>query len=434
MRKIGIIGGGQLGRMTIEEARALLCYIEVLSPEYPAPGAELADETVIGGLMDREAILELAARVDVLSYEIEHVNADALREIEAMGKPVIPGAAVLALIQDKAEQKRLLDLAGIPSAPWAMVGDGLSPARSEDVRAAAESIGGFPVVQKARRGGYDGRGVAMLRTAADALPVAEGGRLLAVPSFVERAIDFSKELAVVVARDTFGAHAAYPCVEMVFDPRVNLCDSVLMPARESPALLAEAERLALAAVDALDAAARADAAARGARTSGAAGIFGVELFLARDGALLVNEIAPRPHNSGHLSIEACATSQFLQYYRILAGYPLGSVEQLRPAMMVNLLGDPSAGPAASAPAAVATASAGPAAAGSARPGYDICEPEYCGLEAALAVPGVSVHLYGKRELRAFRKMGHLCALGSTVEEAMQRADLARSLIRILPKP
>jgi 5-(carboxyamino)imidazole ribonucleotide synthase len=461
MRKIGIIGGGQLGRMTIEEARALLCYIEVLSPEYPAPGAELADETILGGLMDREAILELAARVDVVSYEIEHVNADALFEIEAMGKPVIPGAAVLALIQDKAEQKRLLDAAGIPTAPWAMVGDGLSPATATEVRAAAASIGGFPVVQKARRGGYDGRGVAVLRTAADALPVAQGGRLLALPSFVERAIDFSKELAVVVARDTFGAHAAYPCVEMVFDPRVNLCDSVLMPARESPALLAEAERLALAAVDALDAAAGADAAAREARTSGAAGIFGVELFLARDGALLVNEIAPRPHNSGHLSIEACATSQFLQYYRILAGYPLGSVEQLRPAMMVNLLGDPSAdaapapasiaGAAAptgtAAPAGVAAASAeasesagiaAPAEAsggpGSAIPAYDICEPEYRGLEAALAVPGVSVHLYGKRELRAFRKMGHLCALGATVDEAMQRADLARSLIRILPKP
>jgi 5-(carboxyamino)imidazole ribonucleotide synthase len=415
MRKIGIIGGGQLGRMTIEEARSLLCYIEVLSPEYPSPGAELADETILGGLMDRDAILELASRVDVVSYEIEHVNVDALREIEAMGKPVIPGATVLALIQDKAEQKRLLDAAGIATAPWAMAGDGLSPANPSDLCAAAERIGGFPVAQKARRGGYDGRGVAILRNAADAMPVSDGGRMLAAPCFVEKAIDFSKELAVVVARDSFGARATYPCVEMVFDPRVNLCDSVLMPARESPALLAEAERLALAAVDALDAAAKAAAAARGARGSGAAGIFGVELFLARDGALLVNEIAPRPHNSGHLSIEACATSQFQQYYRILAGYPLGSVEQLRPAMMVNLLGEPPAAPAASAP------------------GYELCEPEYLGLEAALAVPGVSVHLYGKRELRAFRKMGHLCALGVSVEEAMRRAELARALIRIVAK-
>jgi 5-(carboxyamino)imidazole ribonucleotide synthase len=422
MMKIGILGGGQLGRMTIEEARSLLCHIEVLSPDYPAPAADLADETLVGDLMDREAVLELAARVDVLSYEIEHVNVAALFEIEAAGKPVIPGAGVLAIIQDKAEQKRLLDEARIPTAPWAMIGTGELPATQAGLLEAVERLAmatalpgaksevggspGFPVVQKARRGGYDGRGVAVIRNQADAVSLAEGGRLLGAPGFVETQVDFAKELAVVVARDLEGNTAAYPCVEMVFDPRVNLCDSVLMPADEPEAVLVEAGRLALEAVAALDAAARRDAAGRGSTTTGATGVFGVELFLTRDGCLLVNEIAPRPHNSGHVTMEACATSQFMQYYRILAGYSLGSMEQLRPAMMVNLLGEAGADG----------------------------EPVYGGLEKALAVPGVSVHLYGKRQVRPFRKMGHLTAIAPTAAEARLRALEARDKLKISALP
>lgn len=429
MRRVGIIGGGQLGRMTIEEARSLLCYIEVLSPDYPAPAAELADETIVASLDDAEAIRELASRCDVLSYEIEHVNAGALLAVEAEGKPVIPGAGVLAIIQDKAAQKALWEGAGLPSAPWRLVGAGPAvasgpaayladpgePASDEAVRAAAFGLGGFPVVQKARRGGYDGRGVAMLRDEADAFlspprpaggaPGASGGRLIAAPSLVEAKIPFVKELAVLVVRDASGRAAAYPCVEMVFDPRANLCDSVLMPAAEPPETLARAERLALAAVEALDTAARAEAASRGAPSLGAVGVFGVELFLLADGSILINELAPRPHNSGHATIEACAVSQFMQYYRVLAGYPLGSTELLRPAMMVNLLGEP-------------------AASG---------EPEYLGLEGALAVPGVSVHLYGKREVRPFRKMGHLTAIGANAAEAVSRAEEARSRIRVVAK-
>ncbi|TFG82016.1 MAG: 5-(carboxyamino)imidazole ribonucleotide synthase [Spirochaetales bacterium] len=402
MKKIGILGGGQLGRMTIEASRGLLSYIEVLSEEYPAPGAELADETVLGDLMDREAVLELAGRVDVLSYEIEHVNVDALFEAERSGIPVMPGAGLLAIIQDKAAQKSLMDRAGIPTAPWAFVGDGQTPPTAEALIEAAANLDGFPVVQKARRGGYDGRGVASMRNEDDARLPSKGGRLLSAPGFIESKVDFTKELAVVVARDTLGNVDAYPCVEMVFDERANLCDSVLMPAAETGAVQAEARRVALAAIDALHVATLAEAAERGVPTTGAVGLFGVELFLTRDGRILVNEIAPRPHNSGHLTIEACVTSQFMQYYRILAGYPLGSTELLRPAMMVNLLGE----------------------AGSSG------EPEYQGLPEALAVPGVSVHLYGKRSVRPFRKMGHLTAIGATAEEAIARAEEARRCIKI----
>jgi 5-(carboxyamino)imidazole ribonucleotide synthase len=185
---------------------------------------------------------------------------------------------------------------------------------------------------------------------------------------------------------------------MVLDARANLCDSVLVPARIAEGQRAEAQALAVAGVEALCA----ESLRAGSPSAGSAGVFGVEMFLTRSGDILVNEIAPRPHNSGHFSIEACASSQFDQYLRILLGLPLGSAELLRPAMMVNLFGQPGA--------------AG--------------EAEYLGLEEALAIPGVALHLYGKREVRPFRKMGHLTALGSTVEEAIARAESARDRIRI----
>jgi 5-(carboxyamino)imidazole ribonucleotide synthase len=189
---------------------------------------------------------------------------------------------------------------------------------------------------------------------------------------------------------------------MVFDPRANLCESVLAPARISVEQRAEAERIALACVDALCKASERSLSP----ASGSAGVFGVEMFLTRTGEVLVNEVAPRPHNSGHFSIEACASSQFDLYLRILLGLPLGSTELLRPAMMVNLFGEPGCGTGT---------------------------PEYRGLEEALAIPGVSIHLYGKREVRPFRKMGHLTALGDTAAEAVSRAEAARSHISIIAK-
>jgi 5-(carboxyamino)imidazole ribonucleotide synthase len=393
LRRVGILGGGQLGRMTIEAARKYPSYIVVLSPDYPSPASDLADEVIVGSLSDREAILDLASRVDVVSYEIEHVNVDALKELEARGVSVIPGASVLELIQDKGRQKTLWDSAAIPQAPWTELPDDLSAlfpdAREAILKDAAAKVGGFPVIQKLRRGGYDGKGVRVLACPRD--------ELLPGRSFLEEKIDFAKELAVVLARSADGKTAVYPCVEMVFDPAVNLCDSVLAPARENATILAEAERVARECVEALDRSARTDSP----KGAGAVGVFAVELFLTRDGRVLVNEAAPRPHNSGHWTQEACVTSQFDQYYRILAGLPLGSPELLRPAMMMNILGAPDA--------------SGPA--------------RYEGLAEALALPGVSVHIYGKREVRPFRKMGHLTALGSTTEEAETRASSARALVQ-----
>ena len=394
MQRIGIIGGGQLGRMAIEESRKYLAHIEVLSPEYPSPASEIADVVHVGELDGYESVLEFAEDVDVVSYEIEGVSVEALLELERRGKLVLPSAGILACIKDKYAQKNLLLSAGIPTARAILV-------RSEDgeelaLSAAAKSLGGFPVVQKARTGGYDGRGVAVLKGPGS-------GASLEGPSFVEEFVDFERELAVVVARAPGGTMLAYPCVEMVFDERANMCDSVLAPARTSAAQREEAERIALAAVEALCAAAE----KAGSPPSGSAGVFAVELFLARSGDVLVNEIAPRPHNSGHFSIEACESSQFDQYVRLLLGLPLGSTRLLSPAMMVNIFGGPDCG-------------AG--------------EPEYRGLEEALAVPGVSVHLYGKREARPFRKLGHLTALGATADEAIVRAEAARAHIKIRGVP
>jgi 5-(carboxyamino)imidazole ribonucleotide synthase len=387
MRRIGIIGGGQLGRMAIEEARKYLAYVELLSPDYPSPASDLADVTHVGELDDYELTLEFAREVDVVSYEIESVNADALRELERQGKAVLPAAGILSAIRDKFEQKRTLEAAGAPVARYLALSSD-----SGSLDQAAARLGGFPIVQKARLGGYDGHGVAVLRAADDPA-------LLACPSYAEEMVDFEKELAVIVARSPDGQAAVYPCVEMVFDPVANLCDSVLAPARIGEALHAEAERIALRSVEAICAASELS----GSSASGSAGVFGVEMFLTKDGKILVNEIAPRPHNSGHFSIEACASSQFDQFVRILLGLPLGSPELLRPAMMVNLLGEEGASG----------------------------EAEYQGLEKALAVPGVSLHLYGKREVRPFRKMGHLTALGATVGEAIERAETARSAIKIV---
>lgn len=222
---------------------------------------------------------------------------------------------------------------------------------------------------------------------------------MAGPSFLEAKVDFLKELAVVSVRAPDSAPAAYPCVEMVFDPAAHLCDSVRAPADEPPEILESAVRTALRCVEALDKAAR-DASPGSA---GAVGVFGVELFRTRDGRVLVNEVAPRPHNSGHFTQDACAASQFEQYYRILAGLPPAGTEQLRPALMLNILGDPGASGT----------------------------PEYEGLADALAVPGVTVHLYGKREVRPFRKMGHLTAIADSPEEAVRRAEAARARLRVL---
>ena len=369
--RLGVVGGGQLARMLVPAAARLGFEVAVLDPTPASPGGQLAHQQIVGDLDDPAALRDLVESCDLTTFEIESIDASALAALVEQGHQVQPAPETLACIQDKLTQKQRFAEAGIPTSPF-------EPLDAPSARALADF--GLPVVQKVRRGGYDGRGVAVFTDAA----VEE--RVLQAPSLMERYIAFRSELAVLVARSTTGEVATWPVVEMVFDERANVLDLLLAPARVDADIAARAREIAVDAVKALD----------------GVGVFGVELFLTHTDEILVNEIAPRPHNSGHWTIEACRTCQFEQHVRAVAGLPLGSTEQHSAAVMVNLLGE-------------ADAAGTPVAAG---------------VESALATPGASLHLYGKHSVSAFRKMGHLTITAKTLDEALALAERARAEVRI----
>jgi 5-(carboxyamino)imidazole ribonucleotide synthase len=366
---LGILGGGQLGRMLIYRTKKLGLRFSVLDGDPEAPAAAMADTFILGGLKDPEALERLVGSCDIATYEIEHIDTEVLCRLEAGGARILPSPETLKIIQDKLAQKDLFLRKSIPVPPFAS---------AEDPDHFDFSGFDFPVVQKVRREGYDGRGVLILNSPGD--PRLKG------PSLIEKLVDIEKELAVMVARTETGSLAVYPVVEMIFNPDHNICDSVLAPARISDALADRVREIAVLAVLALQ----------------GVGVFGVELFLSRSGEVLLNEVAPRPHNSGHYTMEACETCQFEQHLRAVAGFPLGSTRLLSPAVMLNLLGEPGAR-------------------GS---------PRIEGLFESLGIPGVSLHLYGKKEVRPYRKMGHVTVLGETVEEAIHKAESVRRMLKI----
>jgi 5-(carboxyamino)imidazole ribonucleotide synthase len=369
--RIGIIGGGQLGRMMAKAAKRLGCTCVVLDPTPSSPAGQVAGHQIVGAYHDPAKLRDLAESCDVVTFDIEDIDAETLIQLGREGHNIQPAPAVLATVQDKLEQKRALAAAGIATAAFEAV-----PEPTEDRFAAF----GYPLVQKACRGGYDGRGVCILTDP------AEFDRHLPVPSLVERFIPAAKELAVLVARGLDGDHRCYPVVEMRFRPGENVLEMLLAPA-QIPRVIAEAaERLAVRTVEAL----------------GGVGVFAVEMFLTEAGDLLVNEVAPRTHNSGHHTIEANMTDQFEQHLRAIVGLPLGSTEQLCPAVMINLLG---------------------------APGHR-GRPVIKGLAEALAIPGVCLHLYGKAATMPFRKMGHVTVLDRDIEQARIKAERVRRLIEI----
>lgn len=369
--RIGIIGGGQLGRMLVKAAKRIGCTCVILDPTPGCPAGQVAGEQIVADSHDPGALAELVRRVDVTTFDIEDIDADALHGLAAAGHCIYPHPDLLAQVQDKLTQKQTLAAAGLPTAEFAA---------ADRPDAAAFERFGYPLVQKARRGGYDGRGV-LIMTDASAFE-----RALPVPGLIERFVPAVKELAVMVARGQDGSTCCYPPVEMRFRPGENILELLLAPARVATRVASAAQALAVATVEVLD----------------GVGIFGIELFLTADDRLLINEIAPRTHNSGHYTIEACLTDQFEQHLRAITGLPLGSTELLRPAAMINLLGAPG------------------------RRG----RPVIGGLRAALAIPGVSVHLYGKAETRPARKMGHVTVLDRDLEAARAKADQVRGLIEI----
>lgn len=371
-KTLGIVGGGQLGLMLAEAAQKLGVQVVVLDPTPQCPASRVAEQ-VVGDFKDHDTVLGFAARCDVMTFEIESANAHALEELAQRGFPVHPTPKTLAIIKDKLAQKNRLQDAGVAVAPFLQVDS------AHDAERAGEQFG-YPFVLKTRSGGYDGRGNALVESAAD-IPGALtklGGML-----YAEKFVPFVKELAVVAARTSDGQIAVYPVVETMHED--HICRTVLMPAPVPATVSKSAEKLAHRALEIFD----------------GAGVFGIEMFLTGDGDVLINEIAPRVHNSGHVTIEANETSQFEQHVRAVLGMPLGSVALKHPAnVMVNILGARN----------------------------DVAEPK--GVEEAQAIQGVTVHLYGKLETRVQRKMGHLTAVAMTLEEAQRNAEQALTYISI----
>lgn len=372
--RLGIIGGGQLAKMTALAALNLGCEVSVLERNPFSPGARLAPRSLVGDWDDRETLERFAAQVDVITLENEFVDAAVLRALEGAGRQVFPTAESIALTQDKLVQKQTLVGAALPVPEFRAV---TSPS---EVVAVGRAFG-WPLVLKKRRNGYDGKGNATVRSEAD---VAAAWRKLDGANqelMVEAFWAFDRELAVIVTRSRRGEAVCYPVVETV--QRDHVCHVVQAPAAVPAAVAQRARDLARRAVAAV----------------GGIGSFGVEMFLAADGEIAINELAPRVHNSGHYTIEACECSQFENHVRAVLGWPLGSTQLTAPAaVMRNLLG-------------AGTASGRPR-----------------GLEHALAVSGAHVHLYGKAASTVGRKMGHVTALGANREEAMARAETAARAI------
>ncbi|MGD8914704.1 MAG: 5-(carboxyamino)imidazole ribonucleotide synthase, partial [Candidatus Thiodiazotropha sp.] len=343
----------------------------VLDPYPGSPAGQVAGHQIIGGYHDPAKLRELAESCDVVTFELENIDTETLIQLEREGHRINPAPALLSILQDKLLQKQFLQQNDIPTAEFVEM--------PEPDLQAFEAFG-FPLVQKARRGGYDGRGVAVM-------PVAEDfDNHLPLASLVERFVDARKELAVMVARNQDGECIAYPTVEMCFRPGENVLDLLLCPAAVSSEIAAAAEALATRTIAALQ----------------GVGVFGVEMFLTQDDRLLVNEIAPRTHNSGHHTIEACITDQFEQHLRAILDLPLGATHLLSPAAMINLLGAPEAR------------------------GRPVIE----GMAAALAIEGVCLHLYGKAEVTPYRKMGHVTVLDPDLDVARRKAEQVRDLIKI----
>ena len=370
--RLGMIGGGQLGRMFIQESTNFDVNIHILDPDKNAPCKSICSEFTVGSLTDYDTVFNFGLDKDLITVEIENINIDALEELERLGKKVFPQPNVLRIIQDKGLQKQFYKNNAIPTADFYLI---------ENVSELTAYKNMFPLMQKLRKGGYDGKGVQAIRNDEDVAMAFNS------PSVVEKMIPFSKELSVIVARNENGDTVVYPTVECEFNPIANLVEFLFSPASVSPEIEEKARKIAIDVIDKL----------------GMVGILAVEFFLLENGDLLVNEIAPRPHNSGHHTIECNVTSQFEQHMRSILNLPLGSTKMLQKGVMINLLGEE---------------------------GYE-GSAIYKGLEEVISIEGVKVHLYGKENTKSFRKMGHVTIFNDSLEEAKTIARNVQKTIKII---
>jgi len=373
--RLGIIAGGQLGKMLIQEASKWDIQTFVLDGDPDCPAGSIATACVQGSHHDFESVYRFGKMVDLLTFEIESVNIEALKKLQAEGLTVIPDPQVLELIQDKGLQKMFYQKHNIPTAPFHLYDS------TESILAGIESGAvQFPFVQKLRKGGYDGRGVAVIQSRADL------SRLLADPSVVEERVEIAREISVIAARNKRGEVRCYPVVEMLFDPRANLVDKLICP---SSITVEQSEKAIMYAGEIIE-------------LLNMEGLLAVEFFVNASGEVIVNEVAPRPHNSGHHTIESIITSQFEQHLRAILNLPLGSTKIKLPSVMINILG---------------------------AEGYD-GPVKYEGLTESMAISGVKIHLYGKRVTKPYRKMGHVTVLSQTLECAMHKAEKVKQLIKV----
>ncbi|MGM0415051.1 MAG: 5-(carboxyamino)imidazole ribonucleotide synthase [Bacillota bacterium] len=375
-QKIGIIGGGQLGKMMILEAKKMGFYVTILDPTKSCPADSIADQHLVADFDDREAIRELAQKSDLITYEFEHIDVEVLKELEARDYKIYPTARSLEIIQNKYHQKTVLKQEKIA------VPDFIKVTGPEDIIAAAEEFG-YPLMLKSCTGGYDGKGNLIIASEADVEKAYAELGSEKTPLMVERFISFKKEISIIAARGLTGEMKVYPIGEN--DHRDNILYETKVPAELSADLKKEAEDLAREVLKVFE----------------GIGIFCVEMFVTEADQLLVNEIAPRPHNSGHYTIEGCVTSQFEQHIRAITALPLGDADLLRPTVMRNILGSGKEGKA-----------------------------DIIGLDQALAVKGVKVHIYQKTISRPGRKMGHLTVTADSLAKAVEQALKASQLIEI----
>ena len=369
--RLGILGGGQLGRMFIQEAISYNIHVHIMDSNETSPCYNIATSFTAGDINNYDDVLAFGSTLDVLTVEIENVNIEALYALEEKGVKVFPQPRVLEIIKDKGLQKEFYRTHGIPTSGFSLINENSDP---------KEFISQLPFVQKLRTGGYDGRGVEVMKSSDDF------SNFFQAPSLIEELIPFEKELSVIVARNEQGQTAVYPTVECEFND-VNLVEYLFSPADITNEIEEKAKAVAVQVINSLD----------------MTGILAVELFLTKDGEILVNEVAPRPHNSGHHTIECNITSQFEQHMRSVLNMPLGSTKMTRFGAMINVLGSE---------------------------GYT-GKAIYVGLNDITAKEGVHVHLYGKEETKPHRKMGHVTVTGSTLEEAKERTSAIKGHLSVI---
>jgi 5-(carboxyamino)imidazole ribonucleotide synthase len=371
---LGILGGGQLGRMMIQSAIDFNIQVRVLDPAKDAPCSAIAHYFEIGDLQDFDTVYAFGKQCDILTIEIEKVNTQALKKLRDEGVKVYPQPEVIELIQDKRLQKQFYLENKIPSSEFILVEN------KDDVSTHTNFL---PAVNKLGKDGYDGKGVQILKNKNDISKAFDAAGIL------EKLVDIDKEIAVIVARNSKSEVCTFPAVEMVFHPEANLVEYLFSPAQIQDSKAKIAESLAISIIEKLD----------------MVGLLAVEMFITKSGEILINEIAPRPHNSGHQSIEGNITSQFEQHLRAIFGLPLGDTKIILPSAMINLLGE--------------EGYSGPV--------------EYQGLEEILSLSAVHLHLYGKNKTQSFRKMGHITVTDDNIETLKEKALYVKNTFKIISK-